>query len=317
MFTYILRRILYIVPIALGVTLLVFGLVHIAPGDPLNAVVGPDAPAEVVEQLRRAYGFDQPLPIQYLIYLGHVLTGDLGQSVATGRPVAADLGRALANTLVLSIGAALVGFTSGTLLGALAGWHRGGLVDRFATILTLIGVSVPHYWLGMVLVIVLSVELNLLPAMGMAPGGAAGWGFTGEHLAHAVLPVITMSVIPMGIVARSVRATVADVLHQEFVQALRAKGLGRGPVLRHVVRNVAPTVVSVLGLQFGYLLGGSILIETVFSWPGTGFLLNEAIFKRDIPLLQGTILMLGLFFVLLNLLVDIAQAALDPRMRRS
>ncbi|WP_207458199.1 ABC transporter permease [Azospirillum sp. SYSU D00513] len=316
MFAYILRRILYIVPIALGVTLLVFALVHIAPGDPLNAVVGPDAPAEVVESLRRAYGFDRPLPVQYLIYLGNVLTGDLGQSVATGRPVVADLGRALGNTLILSVGAAIVGFTSGILLGALAGWHRGGLTDRLATLVTVIGVSVPHYWLGMVLVIVMAVELNLLPAMGMAPGGE-GWGFTTTHLKHAVLPVITMSVIPMGIVARSVRATVAEVLQQEFVQALRAKGLGRGPVLRHVVRNVAPTIVSVLGLQFGYLLGGSILIETVFSWPGTGFLLNEAIFKRDIPLLQGTILMLGLFFVLLNLLVDIAQAALDPRMRRS
>jgi peptide/nickel transport system permease protein len=314
MLTYVLRRILYIIPIALGVTLMVFALLHMAPGDPVNAVAGPDAPADVVEALRKAYGFDKPLPQQYLIYLGRVASGDLGESVATGRPVIDELARAFANTLILALGAAFIGFSAGLFLGAVAGWHRGSLIDHAATVLSLIGVSVPHYWLGMVLVIILAVQLNWLPAMGMA---ADGWALTSDQFRHALLPVLTMSVIPTGIVARSVRATVGEVLEQEFVQALRAKGLGRGAVMAHVVRNASPTVVAVLGLQFGYLLGGSILIETVFSWPGTGFLLNEAIFKRDLPVLQGIILMLAMFFVLLNLLVDIAQAALDPRMRRA
>ena len=317
MLGYVLRRILYVIPIAIGVTLMVFALLHLAPGDPVNSVAGPDAPADVVEALRHAYGFDKPLPEQYLIYLGRMVSGDLGQSVATGRPVIDELARAFANTLILALGAAVVGFTAGISLGAVAGWHRGSIIDHVSTVLSLIGVSVPHYWLGMVLVIIMAVQLNVLPAMGMASGDISGWAFAGEQLRHALLPVITMSVIPTGIVARSVRATVGEVLEQEFVQGLRAKGLGRRAVMCHVVRNVSPTLIAVLGLQFGYLLGGSILIETVFSWPGTGYLLNDAIFKRDLPVLQGIILMLALFFVLLNLLVDIGQAALDPRMRRS
>jgi peptide/nickel transport system permease protein len=317
MLSYILRRILYVIPIALGVTLLVFALLHMAPGDPVNAVAGPDAPADVVEALRHAYGFDRPLPEQYLIYLGRVASGDLGVSVASGRPVAEELARAFVNTLVLALGAALIGFTAGICLGGIAGWHRGTIIDHLSTAISLVGVSVPHYWLGMILVIVMAVQLNLLPAMGMASGDSGGWSLSLDQFRHALLPVITMSVIPTGIVARSVRATVGEVLEKDFVQALRAKGLRRGAVMRHVVRNVSPTIIAVLGLQFGYLLGGSILIETVFSWPGTGFLLNEAIFKRDLPVLQGIILMLALFFVLLNLLVDIGQAAIDPRMRRA
>jgi peptide/nickel transport system permease protein len=179
------------------------------------------------------------------------------------------------------------------------------------------GISVPHYWLGMVLVIIFSVELGLLPAMGMGEGSSAEWVWDWAHMRSMVLPVITLSVIPLGIVTRTVRAAVAEILGQEYVQALRAKGLRECQVLVHVAKNAAPTMLAVLGLQFGYLLGGSILIETVFSWPGTGFLLNNAIFRRDIPVLQGTILVLSLFFVLLNMLVDLAQTAIDPRIRRS
>ena len=310
MLSYVLRRVLYAVPIAMGVTLLVFALLHIAPGDPINAVAGPDAPAEAVEALRRAYGFDKPLPLQYLLYLGRIASGDLGVSVATGRPVVGELAAAFVNTFVLALAAAGIGFTAGAALGAVAGWRKGSVVDRFATFVSLIGVSVPHYWLGMVLVILMAVEAHWLPAMGMGTG-------LRELAAHAILPALTMAVIPTGIVARTVRAAVGENLEREFVQALRAKGLRRGAIMRHVARNVSPTIVAVLGLQFGYLLGGSILIETVFAWPGTGFLLNEAIFKRDLPVLQGILLMLAMFFVLLNLGVDVVQAWLDPRMRRA
>ena len=173
--------------------------------------------------------------------------------------------------------------------------------------------SVPHYWLGMVLVIIFSVQLGWLPAVGAGPGG---WAWDWAHLQHLVLPAVTMSVIPMGIVTRTVRALVGDLLGQEFVTALRAKGLTERRVFVHIARNVAPTAIAVMGLQLGYLLGGSILIETVFSWPGTGFLLNSAIFQRDLPLLQGTILVLALFFVVLNLVVDVLQALIDPRIKR-
>jgi peptide/nickel transport system permease protein len=183
--------------------------------------------------------------------------------------------------------------------------------------MSIVGVSVPHYWLGMVLVIVFAAQLNWLPATGAGPGSSADWVWNWEHVRHLILPAVTMSVIPMGIIARTVRALVAEMLAQEFVVGLRAKGLTDVGVFFHIVKNVAPTALAVMGLQLGYLLGGSILIETVFSWPGTGFLLNSAIFQRDLPLLQGTILVLAMFFVLLNLIVDIVQGLLDPRISRA
>ena len=317
MFAYIARRILYVIPIALGVTIIIFGLVHIAPGDPLNAVVPPDAPQETVELLIQAYGFDKPIPVQYLIWLGRAVQGDFGISFATGRPVADAIAGGVVNTLVLAAGAIVIGMTLGCLIGALAGYFQGSWIDKLATGFAIAGVSVPHYWLGLVLVIVFAVEMNVLPAMGMGPGGSREWAWDAEHMRHLVLPVITLSVIPIGIITRSVRATVAEILTMEFVQTLEAKGLRRSRIFLHVVANAAPTVLAVAGLQIGYLLGGSILVETVFSWPGTGFLLNDAIFRRDIPLLQGVILVLAMFFVVMNLVVDIAQSLIDPRMARS
>jgi len=317
MFAYIVRRLLYVVPIAAGVTMMIFSLVHLAPGDPLNAVVGGDAPAEVVEALKVAYGFDKPLPVQYAKWVGRAVTGDFGRSVATGRPVAAEMLGAIGNSMVLAAVAAVLGFSIGCLLGGIAGYVQGTWLDKLATGTALLGVSVPHYWLGMVMVIVFSVELGVLPAIGMGPNGAAFWSWGGLDWQHVLLPAITLSVIPMGIVTRTVRASVAEALGNEFVQALRAKGLRAGAVLRHVVKNVAPVCLAVMGLQLGYLLGGSILVETVFSWPGTGFLLNDAIFRRDIPMLQGVILVLAMFFVALNLLVDIVQTMIDPRIRRA
>ncbi|HTW51489.1 MAG TPA: ABC transporter permease [Stellaceae bacterium] len=316
MFALIARRCVYALPIAIGVTVVCFSLVHLAPGDPLNAVVSPDAPADVVATLKHAYGFDRPLPIQYVRWLFRAASGDLGRSVATGRPVAEDMDQAIGNSVVLALVAASFGFTLGCLFGGIAGYARGGVIDRVASLCALLGVSVPHYWLGMVLVIVFSVELGVLPAIGMGPHGAEVWAWNANDLAHVLLPAITLAVIPLGIVTRTVRAAVAEALNQEFVLALRAKGLRSGAVLRHVMKNVAPVCLAVMGIQFGYMLGGSILVETVFAWPGTGFLMNDAIFRRDIPVLQGVILVLAMFFVGLNLVVDIVQTLIDPRMRR-
>ena len=316
MLAYVLLRLLYTIPIALGVTVFVFALIHLS-GDPLNAVVAPDATAETVEKLRTAYGFDKPLPVQYLVWLGKALQGDLGRSIVNSRPVLDTLLAAVPNTLILATFATLLGFAFGCLLGGLAGYYQGGIIDKLATGIGIAGVSVPHYWLGMVLVIIFAVELRWLPATGMGPGGSSAWQWDWEHIKFLLLPAITLSVIPCGIITRTVRSTVAEILSQEFVQALRAKGLQHGQVMRHVARNSAPTVLAVMGLQLGYLLGGSILVETVFNWPGTGYILNDAIFRRDIPMLQGTILLLAMFFVALNLLVDILQTWIDPRMRRS
>ena len=316
MLSYVLFRLLYTIPIALGVTVFVFALIHLS-GDPINAIVAPDATAEMVAQLKKSYGFDRPLPVQYLVWLGKALQGDFGKSIVNSRPVLETLLAAVPNTLMLAICATLIGFAFGCLLGGLAGYYQGGIIDKLATGFGIAGVSVPHYWLGMVLVIVFAVNLQWLPATGMGAGGSSSWVWDWAHIKHLILPAVTLSVIPCGIITRTVRSTVAEILSQEFVQALKAKGLVHGQVMRHVARNAAPTVLAVMGLQLGYLLGGSILVETVFNWPGTGYLLNDAIFRRDIPMLQGTILLLAMFFVALNLMVDILQTWIDPRMRRS
>jgi peptide/nickel transport system permease protein len=317
MLIYLFRRLLYAVPIALAVGFVCFMLVQIAPGDPINAIVPPDAPADVVEQVRRDYGLDKPLPVQFGLWLWKVVQGDLGRSLATGRPVWSDLHTAIGNTLMLALAASLLGFILGCVLGGLAGTFRGSLLDRAAVGIAVAGVSVPHYWLGMVMVVLFSVQWPLLPAMGAGPGGSADWEWNWEHVQHLVLPTVTLSVIPMGIVTRTVRGIVAEIMNQEFVVALRGKGLRRWDVFLHVVKNAAPNALAVMGLQLGYLMGGSILVETVFSWPGTGLLLNSAIFQRDLPVLQGTILVLAMFFVALNLVVDLVQTALDPRIKRA
>ena len=316
MLNYLLRRVLYTLPIMLGVALLCFALVHIAPGDPLVSILPADASAELQAQMRELYGFNQPLPEQFLRWVWRALQGDLGQSIATRRPVATEVMTAVGNTLRLAVVATLIGFVLGCLFGFVAGYFRNSVMDRLCSVLSVLGVSVPHYWLGMVMVILFSSQLMWLPATGAGPGGSGDWVWDWAHVQFMILPAITMSVIPMGIIARTVRALVAELLDQEFIVGLKAKGLTHLGIFRHVLKNAAPTALAVMGLQLGYLLGGSILIETVFSWPGTGFLLNQAIFQRDLPLLQGSILVLAVFFVLLNLLVDVVQTLLDPRIAR-
>lgn len=317
MLIYILKRVLYAIPIALSVTVVSFMLVYLAPGDPLNAIAPADAPADVIASLKSAYGLDRPVPVQYGMWLLRAVQGDLGTSIASGRSVTGEVMSAVSNTLMLAGFASFAGVLVGCILGALAGYHRDSWIDRLATALSVIGVSIPHYWLGLVLTIIFSIWLGWLPAMGAGPGGSGEWLWDFAHLKYLLLPALTLSVIPMGIITRTVRALVADMLEQEFVVALRARGLSGRAVFRHIAKNTAPTVLAVAGLQVGYLMGGSILVETVFAWPGTGFLLNTAIFQRDMPLLQGTLLVLCMFFVVLNLIVDIVQPLIDPRMGRN
>lgn len=316
MLAFLLRRIIYTLPIMLGVALVCFALVHISPGDPLVSILPADASVELQQQLIELYGFNRSYPEQFVSWVWRALQGDLGTSIASGRSVTEEVLRAVVNTLRLAVMATLIGFLFGCLFGFVAGYFQNSWLDKLASLTSVLGVSVPHYWLGMVLVIVFSSILMWLPPGGAGPGGSSEWAWDWEHVKHMLLPAITMSVIPMGIIARTVRALVADILAQEFIVGLRAKGLTDLGIFWHVVKNAAPTALAVMGLQLGYLLGGSILIETVFSWPGTGFLLNSAIFQRDLPLLQGTILVLAMFFVLLNLVVDVIQTLLDPRIAR-
>ncbi|MDO8889964.1 MAG: ABC transporter permease [Hydrogenophaga sp.] len=316
MLTFLFRRVVYTLPIMLGVALVCFALVHLSPGDPLVSILPPDASVELQQQLIELYGFNRSYPEQFVSWVWRALQGDLGTSIASGRSVTEEVMRAVVNTLRLAVLATVIGFVFGCLFGFVAGYFQNSWLDKAASLTSVLGVSVPHYWLGMVLVIIFSSILMWLPPGGAGPGGSSEWIWDWEHVKHMILPAVTMSVIPMGIIARTVRALVADILAQEFIVGLRAKGFTDVGVFTHVVKNAAPTALAVMGLQLGYLLGGSILIETVFSWPGTGFLLNSAIFQRDLPLLQGTILVLAMFFVVLNLVVDVIQTLLDPRIAR-
>jgi len=313
MLWYVLRRLAYILPILLGVSIVCFSLLHLAPGDPMTAVMPEFGSEELIEQIKRSYGFDQPLPVQYFRWLGAVLSGDLGVSVVQDRPVWDELVPAIINTFQLAVFGIAISLVCGIGLGVLAAYTRRLVTDRAITTTAIIGVSVPHYWVGLVLIAIFAVSLGVLPAMGKAPP-SDGFGF--GDLRYMILPAVTLAMIPTGIIARSVRATVIDVRKQEFVQTLHSNGLPQRRIFLHVVKNASPTVLAIIGIQLGHLVGGSILVETVFAWPGTGYLLNNAIATRDLPLLQGTILVLATFFVLLNFLVDLAQPFLDPRMKR-
>ena len=312
MFQFAVRRLLLAVPVLLGVSLVVFALVHIAPGNPIDLLLPPEASPEMVAQVKASFGFDKPLYVQYLLWLRNALTGNFGVSIFNTQPVLGQLLVALGNTFVLAILAACLGFGLGVTLGLIAALNHGRWPDKLCSAIATMGVSLPNYWAAIVLVLFAAVLHAWLPAQGIWPDTASFIG----GLRYLVLPVGALSLIPMGVIGRFARATALEVLNQEFVLALTAKGLTRFPVLRHVCKNAAPPVLALMGLQFGYLLGGSILVETVFNWPGSGYLLNLAIFRRDIPILQATVVVLAFFFVILNLVVDVVQAAIDPRLRR-
>lgn len=317
MWLYAIRRIFYAVPIALGVSVICFALVFLAPGDPLSSILPPDATQADIAYLRQLYGFDRPIPVQYLEWLMRVATGDLGKSIQNGQPVLAEIMHALTNTMFVSFAAVMVAFSIAFVLGTFAAYNLGTWIDRTVTGLSIVGVSVPNYWFAVLLVIIFAVQLNLLPAMGMGTGGSHDFSLLDwEQAKYAVLPVVTLSLVPLGIIMRNTRSAVADVLSQDFVQALRAKGLNNRAVTLHVVRNALPQILAVMGLQFGYLVGGSILVETIFNWPGTGYLLGKAILTRDVPVVQGVVLVLALCFVATNLFVDLIQTAVDPRIKR-
>lgn len=311
MLRYFLQRLVQTLPIIFGVSVVCFVLVHLAPGDPIDSLLPEGATPELVEEVKVAYGLDKSLPTQYMYWLTNVLRGDLGHSISTQRPVLEEIVPAVKHSMQIAVLAIFLSFTIGSLIGAVGGRRINSWTDRVLTSVSVAGISVPPYWLGMLLVVFFAVNLQWLPASGAAMGGA--WH---EQFRHMLLPALALSVVPMGVIARSTRAAVAEISKHDFVLTLIAKGLPAWKVNVHIAKNIAPALIAVMGLQFAQLLGGSILVETVFSWPGAGFLLNNAIFTQDLPVLQGTILVLALFFVFTNLLVDLLQMVLDPRIRR-
>lgn len=250
------------------------------------------------------------------MWLFRVLRGDFGMSIASNLPVASEVMRAFSNTITIALISVVLAFVLSMVLGVIAVTRQGGLVDRAVTALAVFGISVPTFWLAVVQVIFFAVELNWLPATGMGSGSDTFNWFDWNDFKFAVMPIIALALPPLAIMTRTTRSSLSEILNLDFIQTLRAKGLSEFSIITHAVRNILPSAIAMLGLQLGYLVGGSVLVETVFTWPGTGFLLNKAILTRDIPLLQGTILVLATVFVLINLVVDLVQSVVDPRIKR-
>jgi len=313
---YLLQRLVRVIFVLVGVSLLVFAVTRLTPGDPARVMLGPRATEEQIAQLRTAYGLDQPLQVQYVTWLGHIARGDLGDSIQLHRPVLAEVAERFRGTLVLALAAMLIAFTLGIGIGVTAAARANTLLDRGLMSLALLGISLPPFWVGLILIIVFTLFLRWLPATGMV--SATGAGGLADVLVHLVLPSVSLAVVPLAVIARLTRANMLEVLGQLYVRTARAKGLpSRTVVMRHVFRNTLVGTITLLGLQAGWLLAGTVYIETVFAWPGLGAMLVNAILQRDYPLVQGGVLLVSAIYVLINLTTDSLYMYLDPRLRHA
>jgi peptide/nickel transport system permease protein len=330
MFAYIARRALALIPTLLGVSVVVFLFLRLIPGDPATAFLRESATADQIAAFNERLGLNKPLPEQYLSYMGKVLHGDLGTGLHSGLPVAGEIAQKFPATAELGLAAMAIAVVLGVFLGAVAAIRRASILDYGTTTLGLVGVSMPIFWLGLMLIYLFAVNLRWLPpsTRGDPPersltglysidyllsGDLAGWL---DAVRHLILPAVVLATVPLAVVARQTRSAMLEVLGQDFVRTAWSKGLReRAVVTRHVLKNALLPVVTVVGLQVGALLSGAVLTEAVFSWPGMGTYVVEAINSRDYPIVQGSILFLATIFVVINLLVDISYAWLDPRIR--
>jgi peptide/nickel transport system permease protein len=329
---YIIKRFLTIVPVLVGISIIVFGFIHLIPGDPAVTMLGERATPERVAEIRTQLGLDQPLLTQYFIYAGKILRGDLGASILRGDPVLSDLIRRFPATVELALSAFIRAILIGIPAGIVSAVWRNSVFDGLSRILALTGVSMPIFWLGLMLAWVFGVLLGWLPT-----GFRLGTSITLEtvthfnlldslitgngeafvaSLRHLVLPAVALSTIPMAVITRMTRASLLEVLSQDYIRTAESKGLPqRAVVLRHAMRNALLPVLTVTGLQIGRLLAGAILTETIFSWPGIGRLAIQSIYNRDYPVVQSCVFMTAAMFVVVNFLVDVAYGVLDPRIR--
>jgi ABC-type dipeptide/oligopeptide/nickel transport system permease component len=304
MWRYLLKRILLAVPVLIGVSIVVFAMVRLIPGDPAQIMAGQAATQEVVQSIRESLGLDQPIPVQYGYFMRNALTGDLGRSLLSGVPVSEELGQRFPRTVRLALASIIVAALIGIPAGILSATRHLSWVDSVVMVVALAGVSIPVFWLGLNLILVFSVRLQWLPAFGY------------ETWSHLVLPSIALGTASAAIIARMTRSAMLEVLRQDYVRTARAKGLAERLVVNHhALRNALIPVVTVVGLQLGTLLSGAVLTETVFSWPGIGKLLVDSVLARDYPIIQGAVLLIAAMFVLLNVVVDATYAMLDPRIR--
>ncbi len=302
MYGYVIRRLLLAIPVLIGVSILVFAIIRFIPGDPARAIAGVHASPEYIEQVRRELLLDEGLHVQYYVYMTNLLQGDLGRSTFTRRPVTVELAQRFPNTLVLAATAMVIASIIGISAGVVSATRRYSLFDNFSMLAALVGVAAPVFWLGVMFQLLFSVQLGWLPS-----GGIGTWK-------HLVLPALTLGLATAALLARITRSSMLEVLGQDYITTARSKGLVERVVInKHAFKNALIPVVTVIGLQFGTLLGGAVLTETVFSWPGIGRLMVDSILARDYPVVQGAVLLLAVFFVMINLVVDIIYAFLDPR----
>lgn len=314
MTTYIIRRLLMMLIVLFGVSVVVFGLIHITPGDPARIMLGPSARDADVQRLRAQLGLDQPVYVQYVHWIGNALHGELGDSIVLRRPVLQEVLQRFGNTALLAITAILIAFPGGIFIGLASAVGRGSALDRVAMLLATLGLSLPSFWFALMLIILFSLTLGVLPGTGMT--SAVGGGGPLDVLAHLILPALALAVVPLAVIARYTRSAVLEVINHEYVSVARAKGLPESLVLiRHVLSNTMVVTVTMLGLQVGFLLSGAVYIENVFSWPGIGQMLVDAILKRDFPLVQGGVLFISATYVVINLATDLLYGYLDPRIR--
>jgi peptide/nickel transport system permease protein len=309
---FVLRRVLQSAVVLLGVSLIVFMIVQVVPGDPIRTSLGTRFDPETYQALRERAGFDKPLPVQYASYVGGAVTGDLGVSFRTGQPVTEALMARLPATLSLAFCGLLVALSVAVPLGVISAMRSGSWADHLATVVSQIGVSIPDFWMAILLILLLSGTFGLLPPSGYVPlsEDPAGWA------SHMVMPAVTIGVVSGAILTRFIRAAVLESLGADHVRTARSKGLRERLVLRrHVLRNALIPVITVTGVQLATLLGGVIVVEVVFAWPGLGRLTLDAVGARDYPVLQGAVLLFAALFLLVNLLVDLLYAAVDPRIR--
>ncbi len=311
---YILKRLVSAIPVLLGITIIVFLIMSLIPGDPATAILGSYATPENVEKLNRDLGLDKPMVQRYFIWLGNMLTGDFGRSFSLNRPVLDEVVERFNATLILAGTAFLLCSVLGILAGVISAARQYGLADKAITFVVLIGISVPSFFLGMMMILLFAVNLRWLPVSGMY--AIYGGGDLPDLLKHLTMPALALAAVATGVIARLSRSAMLEVLRQDFIRTARAKGVPeRKVIMRHALRAAMVSIIPVLGIQAGFVLSGAVYIEIVFQWPGVGRMLVDAILKRDLLLVQGGVVLVAACYVMFNIAVDVAQSLLDPRIK--